>query len=127
MRQIAFTSNRGGNLAAFTGFGLFVMDADGLHQRRLSYGNGEEGGPTGSPDGRRIAFSSTRDGNSEVYVMTADGKNQRRLTRDPASDGSPSWSPDGRRIAFLRWHNGMADVHVMRADGTHVRRLTHDY
>ena len=43
--QIAFNSNRGGNLATFTGFGLFVMDADGLHQRRLSYG--ERGG--GSP------------------------------------------------------------------------------
>ena len=113
--------------ATFTGFGLFVMDADGLHQRRISYRNGEEGAPAWSPDGRRIAFSSTRDGNSEIYVMTTDGKNQRRLTRNPATDGPPSWSPDGRRIASLRRHQGMADVHVMRADGTHVMRLTHDY
>ena len=50
--QIAFNSNRGGNLATFTGFGLFVMDADGLHQRRLSYGERGGGSPrlvTGRP------------------------------------------------------------------------------
>ena len=94
-RQIAFTSNRGGNLAAFTGFGLFVMDADGLHQRRLSYGNGEEGAPAWSPDGRRIAFSSTRDGDSEIYVMTADGKHQRRLTRTLPSTAPRPGRPMG--------------------------------
>ena len=88
--QIAFNSNRGGNLAAFTGFGLFVMDADGLHQRRLSYGNGEEGAPAWSPNGRRIAFSSTRDGDSEIYVMATDGNDQRRLTRTlPSTDTRP--------------------------------------
>ena len=86
---------------ANTGYALYVMDADGRHQRRLTYMQAEEGLPAWSPDGRRIAFASNRDGNSEVYVMHADGSHQRRLTRHPASDAFPAWSPDGKRIAFL--------------------------
>ena len=57
--------------------------------------------PAWSPDGRKIAFVSDRDGNSEIYVMNADGSGQRRLTRNPAYDADPAWSPDGRTIAFV--------------------------
>ncbi len=42
-----------------------------------------------------IAFSSTRDGNVEVYRMNADGSSQTRLTTNNALDGEPAWSPDG--------------------------------
>ena len=48
----------------------------------------------------KIAFSSTRDGDSEIYVMDIDGSNPLRLTINPARDYDPSWSPDGGRIAF---------------------------
>ncbi len=48
-------------------------------------------GPVSS-DGR-IAFSSARDGNHEIYVMDADGSDQTRLTSNPADDGMPSWGP----------------------------------
>ena len=60
----------------------------------------------------KIAFSSTRDGNSEIYIMDGDGGNQVRLTDDPARDYEPSWSPDGDRIAFNRDSN----IHVMDSD-----------
>ncbi|MCK4394724.1 PD40 domain-containing protein, partial [Candidatus Bipolaricaulota bacterium] len=46
-----------------------------------------------SPDGSKIAFTSDRDGNPEIYVMNADGTNQQRLTNSLATDGSPVWSP----------------------------------
>ena len=56
-------------------------------------------GPEFSPDGTKIAFSSARDGQQEIYVMNADGSNPRRLTDNPARDESPDWQAlpfDGR-------------------------------
>ena len=93
------------------------MDADGDNPRRLTDHDAGDGFPSWSPDGRRIAFDSDRDGNIEVYVMDADGANPRRLTDHDASDGFPSWSPDGRRIAFGSNRDGNWEVYAMDADG----------
>ena len=84
--------------------------------------------PARSPDGTRVAFSSIRDGNLEIYVMDADGGNPVNLTRDDAYDLAPAWSPDGRRIAFQRSGGGGRgpQIFVMNADGSGVERLTHD-
>ena len=57
------------------------MNADGSGQRRLTRNPAFDGGPAWSPDGRRIAFVSNRDGSYEVYVMNADGSGQRRLAQ----------------------------------------------
>ena len=73
----------------------------------------------------QIAFTSGRDGNSEIYVMDADGKNQRRLTNHPATDFNPSWSPDGKKIAFSSYRNGgNIQIFVMDSDGQNPIRLT---
>src|SRR5689334_19079267 len=48
----------------------------------------------------KIAFTSQRDGNPEIYVMNADGSGQTRLTNNPRGDEFPAWSPDGTKIAF---------------------------
>ena len=75
----------------------------------------------------QIAFTSTRDGNAEIYVMDADGKNQRRLTDSPRYDGHPSWSPDGQRIAFVSQRGGFRiQIYVMDSNGENQTRLTHD-
>src|SRR5437773_823208 len=79
---------------------VYVMNADGSGQRRLTRDWANDVLPDWSPDGRRIAFVSKRDGNSEVYVMNADGSGERRLTRNTADDAEPAWSPDGRTIVF---------------------------
>jgi TolB protein len=76
--------------------------------------------------GNRIAFTSSRDGNTDIYVMNADGTGVTRLTDNPADDRAPSWSPDGRRIAFASTRNGNSEIYVMNADGTGVTRLTAD-
>ncbi len=100
---------------------LYVANADGTGQGWLTL---TATSFTWAPDGRRIAFESLRDGNSEIYVMTADGSRQRNLTRRAAEDIHPLWSPDGRRIAFLSLRDGNPEIYVMNADGSRQRNLT---
>jgi TolB protein len=71
-----------------------------------------------------IVFTSTRDGNAEVYEMSADGGGVHDLTRNLAQDGQPAWSPDGKSIAFVSTRDGNAGIYVMQADGSGQRRLT---
>jgi TolB protein len=71
-----------------------------------------------------IAFTSTRDGNSEVYSCRVDGSGLKRLTNHPRIDSSPSWSPDGKLIAFTSDRITQPMIYVMESDGSHVRRLT---
>ena len=53
------------------------MNADGTAQTRLTNNAASDAYPVFSPDGQKIAFTSTRDGNSEIYVMNADGTARR--------------------------------------------------
>ena len=85
--DIAFISDRDGN------FEIYVMNADGSAQARLTSDPAFDGGPAWSPDGSKIAFRSLRDGNSEIYVMNADGSGQTNLTNHPADDEEPAWNP----------------------------------
>jgi len=103
---------------------IYVMNADGSGTRKLTHNARYNAEPAWSPDGRKIAFRSTRNGNRDIYVMNADGSGKRNLTRHPARDGSPSWSPDGRRIAFVSNRDGRLEAHVMNADGSGQRSLT---
>jgi len=117
--KIAFASDRDGN------FEIYVMDADGGGQQRLTENPAEDYSPAWSPDGRRLAFVSTRDGNAEIYVMNADGSGQTRLTNNTASDLRPAWSPDGTHIAFVSNRDGNDEIYVMGPDGLNQTNLTH--
>ena len=80
--------------------------------------------PAWSPDGRKLAFVSRRDGNSEIYVINADGSGQENLTQHPARDSHPSWSRDGRKLAFVSRRDGNSEIYVMNADGSGLRNVT---
>jgi Tol biopolymer transport system component/predicted Ser/Thr protein kinase len=66
----------------------------------------------------QIVFTTTKDGNDDVYVMNADGTGIRRLTDNPGLDFCPSWSPDHARIAFFSDRERDGDIFVMNPDGT---------
>jgi Tol biopolymer transport system component len=101
---ILFSSKRDGD------FDIYVMDADGGNVRQLTKNEAEganeadDGSPSWSPDGERIAFLSTRDhegdgfDSEELYVMDGDGSGQSRLTKNATGEGEPSWSPDGKWV-----------------------------
>ncbi len=72
----------------------------------------------------RIAFTSDRDGDAEIYLMNADGTEQRNLTNNPAQDVLIGWSPDGTRLAFFSTRTGWLEIFVMEADGSHISQLT---
>lgn len=103
---------------------VYIMNADGSEQQRLTDTPAAEHHPVWSPNGSQIAFVSERDGNQEIYVMNADGSNPQRLTNNPAEDMRPSWSPGGKQMAFNSTRDGNWDIYVMQADGNEQRPLT---
>lgn len=85
----------------------------------------DEEEPQFSPDGKKIAFSSSRSGNYEIWVCDGEGRNPAQLTSFGSSyPGSPRWSPDSRWIAFDSPKAGEMDIYVISADGGAPRRLT---
>ena len=78
---------------------IFVMRTDGTEQRDLTPDNFRHYWPRWSPDGQRIAFSSRRTGDYELFIMNRDGSGVRQLTQSAGGHYSP-WSPDGSMIAY---------------------------
>ena len=124
-------------------FDIYTARPDGSDLRRLTeYGVYTAEGVV-SPDGKRIVFTSLKDGDLDIYTMNVDGSDVKRLTTTPGYDGGPWWSPDGRKIVYRAWHpvdsalasyrellaqrlvrpNRM-ELWVMNADGGEQRQLT---
>ncbi|HWQ52726.1 MAG TPA: protein kinase [Bryobacteraceae bacterium] len=85
----------------------------------------EDAWPEYSPDGRSIAFISTRSGSHEIWVADGEGNNAVRVTRlDGRQCRAPRWSPDGQWLAFEATTGEEPGIHVVRASGGAPRRLT---
>jgi TolB protein len=114
----AFVSLRDLNLEIY----VQTHDADGqASEHNLSQNGAIDWYPSLSFDGRRIAFSSDRDGNQEIYVMNVDGTDVRRLTDQPGDDLFPTWAGDSRQIIFYSEREttlagGALALYVMDAD-----------
>lgn len=80
--------------------------------------------PTWAPDGERFAFSSTHEGNQEIYTAASDGSDLVRLTQSPGIDAHPAWSSRGDRIVFATDRWGNLELASTRPDGTDLTRLT---
>jgi Tol biopolymer transport system component len=115
-------------------YDILTMKADGTRERNLTNSPGvQDGDADWSPNGRRIAFVSERDGDGEIYTMKPDGSSVRQLTfNDGPFDGGPNWSPDGRKIAFDSDRDAVeetpfqVEIYTMGADGGDQIRLTFD-
>jgi TolB protein len=111
----------GGRLAFDNLLEIFVLDLATGEITQLTETPGPDQNPVWSPDGRRIAFRTRRDGNDEIYLMDADGSNEVNLTRtDDRDEWGPTWSPDGEWLAF---NTSVAErtslrLYVVRPDGT---------
>jgi TolB protein len=81
--------------------------------------------PAWSPDGLKLAFSSSRTGDPEIYVTNADGGDVKRVTESPGPDVSPAWNPKtGAQIAFVSGRTKLPQIYTMELDGTNVQRMT---
>jgi Tol biopolymer transport system component len=112
------------------GSAIHVLDADGSDPRRITPMRLNAGNPDWSPDGKRIVFNSSYEGQAavEIYTVRPDGSGLRRLRREPkeAFSFDPVWSPDGRRIAFVRGTlDTLPHIWTMKANGKGLRQLTH--
>jgi Tol biopolymer transport system component len=125
-------------------FDVYTADADGSGLQPIFSSPGYDAEATLSPDGSRIVFTSTRDGDLDIYTMTVDGSDVRRLTNTVGYDGGPFYSHDGSMIVYRAWHpetpEDQADyralladnkvrpsrmeIWVMDADGSNQRQIT---
>ncbi|MBI4461107.1 MAG: PD40 domain-containing protein, partial [Acidobacteria bacterium] len=84
----------------YPSYDIFVANQDGSGARRLTFTDGYDAEATISRDGKKIVFTSVRDGDLELYTMDADGSNVNRLTHEVGYDGGAFFSADGRQIVY---------------------------
>ena len=91
--------------------------------RQLTFEPGLVIGPSWSPDGRSITYSSDASGNFDIWVKLISGGSAIQVTKAEADDGDPDWSPDGTQIVFRSSREG-GGIYVIPAFGGNARRIS---
>lgn len=130
----------------YPGYDLFVADTAGHLTGRLTDSPGYDAEAVVSPRGDKIAFTSIRSGDLEIYTMNLDGTDVRQLTHQLGYDGGPFFSPDGKKIVYRAYHPATTpdsveyrvllaeqkirpmnlQIWMMDADGSNKVQITHN-
>ncbi len=130
----------------YPSYDIFSANIDGSDLIRLTKSPGYDAEDVISPDGRKIVFTSIRDGDLDIYPMNSDGTGVKRLTFEKGYDGGPFFSWDGRHIVYRAYHPKTeeetkeyeallsqnlikptrAEIFVMDADGSNKRQITNN-
>jgi TolB protein len=125
---------------------IFSSKPDGSDLKQLTHEHGYNAESTITRDGKNIVFTSTRNGDLDIYTMNADGSGVKQLTYELGYDGGPFWSYDGKKIVYRAQHPktpeetadykdllskglirpGNLEIWVMNADGSNKHQVTHN-
>lgn len=103
---------------------IFIANLDSHEIAQLTY-TGSNFSPAWSPDGKQIAFVSSRDGNFNLYIMNSNGNNQQQITDFEGDELQPDWSPDGRKIVFVSNLDGNKEIYTIDITTSEINRLTY--
>ncbi len=90
--------------ALYQGYDIFTANPDGTSLKQLTTTPGYDAEATISSDGKKIVFTSVRNGDLDIYSMDANGKHVKQLTHELGYDGGPFYSPDGKWIIYRAYH-----------------------
>ncbi len=125
-KRLAFSSDRSGVPM------IYVMNADGSNQKRVTFSGKYNSTPAWSPDGTKLVFAGWDDDHYDIFTMNIDGSNMVRITSARKKNGkwaqneSPVFSPDGRLILFTSDRSGSHQLYISNLDGSEERRVTND-
>jgi len=130
--------------AVYSGYDIFTANPDGSNLKQLTTTSGYDAEATVSEDGKKIVFTSLRNGDLDIYSMDASGKHVKQLTRELGYDGGPFFSPDREWIIYRAYHPTnekeiaeykellkqnlirptSLELWIMKADGSGKRQIT---
>jgi TolB protein len=131
--------------AVYAGYDIFTANPDGSDLKQLTHTPGYDAEATISEDGKKIVFTSMRNGDLDIYSMDADGTHVKQLTHEVGYDGGPTFSPDRKWIVYRAYHPTSEkeiseyrellkqnlirptylEIWIMKANGSGKRQITH--
>ena len=138
--------SKGYRWAVYPTYDIYVADPDGSNLKPLTHNQGYNAEAVISTDGKKIAFTSTRNGDLDIYIMDSDGTHVKQLTNELGYDGGPFFSRDGKWIVYRAFHPKTEaeqkeykellgqnlirptslELWVMKADGSEKRQITNN-